>query len=169
MVWGSYHSGGESRSPSVSQRKEVMIRIMAGLRLTKQVSIPYMKEKCTSPRRRFFIGIKFFPDKDSPGFMETVCREARTSLGKDCKALGEAAKGSQSQVSFAHEPGCGVPHLQPLLQRKELHLLEWAFRQPCVSWRVWFAQLTGLLTLQVYVCKPPTSICSSSLVRFLGV
>lgn len=82
---------------------------MAGLRLTKQLSLPLVKEKLASARRSFFMEIKFFPDQDSPSFIETVCLEARTSCGKSCKALEELAKESHIQVFLVHEPDCGGP------------------------------------------------------------
>ena len=93
MAWGSYHSGGGRKSPSISQKKNVMISTHVRA-VTHQLSSPYTKEKFTSPRRKFFMGIKFFLDQDSPGFTGTVCLEAKSYLGKGCKALWESVRGS---------------------------------------------------------------------------
>lgn len=75
------------------------------------------KEKLTSPERKFFMGIKFFPDQDSPGFTGTVCLEDKAYLGKGCKALWESVRDLLSSL-LCNEPGCGAPHLPaPLISQ----------------------------------------------------
>lgn len=112
------------------------------------------------------MGTKFLPASDQPGGPGPVCLEART-LGKGFKPRGVLP-------SPAPEPGDG-PAPSALSQPQALHSLWGAHSlwgvlpQPWPSWRLWCAQLMGLLTLQVYMCQPLTSICSSSRKGLLGV
>lgn len=162
MACGSYPSGGGRRSSSVSHKKNVMISTHIRA-VTHQTKHSLYEGKTHISQKEVLYGDKILPRPRQPRFY------------RDCMPRGHGLPGGALQSSvgvsqgICNEPGCGAPHLQPLLQPTVLHLPWWSLWQPCVSWRLWFAQLTGLLTLQVYKCKPVTSTLSTSSVRFPGV
>lgn len=160
MACGSYPSGGGRRSSSVSQKKNVMIstHVRAVTHQTTKHSL-YEGETHIS-RKEVLYGDKILPRPRQPWFYRDYMPRGHSLPGEGLQSSVGVSQG------ICNEPGCGAPHLQPLLQPTVLHLPWWSLWQPCISWRLWFAQLTGLLTLQVYKCKPLTSTHCTSSVRF---
>lgn len=162
MAWGALLRGGR-RSPSVSQKKNVMIstHVRAVTHQTTKHSL-YSKEKLTSPKEVLY-GDKILSLTKTAWFYRDCMPRGQGLPGEGLQSSVGVSQGISYQVSFAMSLAVGLHTSAPLIisQSAPLYLGGLSDR-PCVSWRLWFAQLTRLLTLQVYKCKPLTSTFSTS-------